>query len=445
MYNEMHSFFGDTRMGAQIVQNPSHQQSRTEAMKIVHFSWEFPPMIWGGLGTFTTELSQKQVTFGNHVTLFTLNSGNNFSTSEKWNGVEVYRPKLLDLSSSFYLFANQDVRSWGTHFKFFADVINYNISSAVQLVNTLVRTNGKSFDIIDGHDWLGIVGGMIAKRELNLPLIFHIHSTESGRSLGGGSQTIKNIEYSGGQNADGIITVSHAMKNELQHLGFPAEKIRVCWNGVDPSKYNPDRINPQDISTLRQNYGITPDETMLLFVGRLVKVKGADTLVQAMPNVLQEFPHVKLVLLGVGDMEADIRRMMQDFGLQKKVILRNEFVSEEERIVHYAASDAVVLPSLYEPFGIVCTEAMSMAKPVVVGARGTNGMKEQVIPSGEHQCGWHINPYDTADISWGIKQALKSKERRIKMGDNARKQVIQKFNWDIIAQRTSEIYKEFIK
>ena len=421
------------------------EQNQTIPINIVHFSWEFPPTIWGGLGPFATELSQKQVSFGNQVTVFALNSGNNFSASEKWNGVEVYRPKTLDLSSSFKLFANQDVYSWGSHFKFFADVVNYNISSAAQLVNTLVRADRRSFDIIDGHDWLGIIGGMIAKKELKLPLIFHIHSTEEGRSLGGGSRTIKNIEFEGAQNADGIITVSYSMKQELQSLGFPEEKIRVCWNGVDPRKYDPNRIDPQDISVLRKTYGITTDEVMLFFVGRLVKVKGADNLVQAMPSVLEEFPNTKLVILGVGDMETSLHRMIKDLGLQEKVLLRNEFVTEEERIVHYAASDVVVLPSLYEPFGIVCTEAMSMGKAVVVGARGINGMREQVIPSGEHQCGRHVNPYDPADITWGIKQVLKSKEQRILMGKNAREQVLQKFSWDTIAQRTLEIYKEFLQ
>jgi glycosyltransferase involved in cell wall biosynthesis len=160
---------------------------------------------------------------------------------------------------------------------------------------------------------------------------------------------------------------------------------------------------------------------------------------------LSEFPNTKLVLLGVGDMETDIRRKIQELGLQKNVLIRNEFVPEEERILHYAASDAVVLPSLYEPFGIVCTEAMSMGKPVVVGARGTNGMREQVIPSGENQCGRHVNPFDPSDISWGIKQVLESKEQQVQMGNNARKQVLQKFSWDIITQRTTDIYKEFMK
>ena len=286
---------------------------------------------------------------------------------------------------------------------------------------------------------------MVAKKELDMPLMFHVHSTEGGRSMGSGSQTIKDIEFEGGQVADCIITVSYAMKDELQQLGFPSDKIRVCWNGVDPNKYDINRIPAENINNLRQRYGIKDNETMLFFVGRLVTVKGADRLIQAMPSVLQEFPDTKLVLLGIGDMEGTIKNLINDLGLQNRVILRNEFVNEEERILHYAASDVVVLPSLYEPFGIVCTEAMSMAKPVVVGAKGTNGMREQIISSGEKQCGIHINPFDPDDISWGIKQVLKSKEQSIQMGQNAREQVIEKFSWDAVTDRTLGIYKEFAR
>ncbi|MEA3457919.1 MAG: glycosyltransferase family 4 protein [Candidatus Thermoplasmatota archaeon] len=417
----------------------------TSKMKIAHFSWEFPPAIWGGLGTFATEITQKQASLGNEVTVFAVNNENKLNTLDRWNGVEVYRPKTLDLASSFYLFSNQDLRSWGLNFNFFADVIGYNVMSASKLVDLLVRKNGRSFDIIEGHDWLGIFGGIIAKKELDIPLMFHVHSTEVGRSGGGGSTTIKNIEFEGAQAADCVITVSYSMKDELKKLGFPEDKIRVCWNGIDPDKYVPQKISHDEKIQLRRRYGVADDEHLLFFIGRLVTIKGVENLVKAMPSVFEDFPNTKLVILGVGDLEEDIRSLANSLNIGEKIVLRTEFVSEQERILHYAAADSVVLPSLYEPFGIVCTEAMSMAKPVVVGARGTSGMREQIIPDGENQCGVHMNPYDPNDIAWGIKQVLESKEKSMQMGINARKRVIEQFSWDAVANRTLDIYKEFVK
>ena len=414
-------------------------------MKIVHFTWEFPPVIYGGLGTFVTELSQKQNSFGNEVTVFTLNRTNELETYEKWNNIiDVYRPKTLDVSSTYLLFAERDFRSWGEYFKFFADVVSYNTISASQLVNLLVRKEGKKYDIIDAHDWLGIMGGMIVKKELGLPLMFHVHSTEVGRSVGRGSHVIKDIEFEGGQVADCVITVSYAMRDELEKLGFPHDKIRVCWNGVDPNKYDPDKISHEEVKKLRQRYGIQDHENMLFFVGRLVTVKGVDKLVKAMPNVLKDFPNTKLVILGIGDLEWDLKSTAEKLGVKENVIFRTEFVDEPERILHYAASDCVILPSIYEPFGIVCTESMSMAKPTVVGARGTNGFREQIIPDGENQSGYHINPYDPNDIAWGIKKVLEDKERATWMGKNARQRVLDTFSWDSVTRRTLDIYKEFM-
>lgn len=413
-------------------------------MKIVHFSWEYPPVIYGGLGTFATEITQKQKFFGNDVTVFSLNENNTYKTYEKWNSIDVYRPRILDLTKTFNLFAAHELRAWGTNLKFFADVVSYNTMSASQLVNLLVKKEKKSFDIVDAHDWLGIIGGMVAKKELDIPLVFHVHSTEFGRSIGGGSDIIKGIEYNGGQTADCVITVSYTMKDELEKLGFPKDKIRVCWNGVDPSKYDPSRISPKDKMQLRKKYGIKDNEQMLFFVGRLVTVKGIDSLIKAMPSVLEVFPNTKLVVLGIGDMEDDLKSMVQYFGIQDKVVFRNEFISEPERILHYAAADCVVLPSIYEPFGIVCTESMSMARPTVVGANGTTGFREQIIPDGEKRCGVHMNPHDPDDIAWGIKQVLQLEDKGKEMGLNARERVMETFSWDAVTKRTLEIYKEFI-
>lgn len=413
-------------------------------LKIAHLSWEYPPAIWGGLGTFASEITKKQVNLGHEVTVFAINDENKLKINDVLNGVTVFRPKIPNIASSFFLFSNSDLKSWGSNFSLFSDVIGYNVLSASKLTNSFGCNNGKKYDIIDCHDWLGIFGGMIVKKNIDIPIFFHVHSTEEGRSCGGGSPTIKNIEYEGSQVADCIITVSHSMKDELIRIGFPKDKIRVCWNGIDPDKYDPNKISKDEIKQLRDKYKINDDDQLLFFIGRLVTVKGIINLIKSMPSVIEEFPKTKLLILGVGDLEEEIFNLIKDLNLVGKIILRNDFVSEKERIIHYAASDTVVLPSLYEPFGIVCTEAMSMQKPVVVGARGTNGMREQIIIDGENKCGVHINPYDPEDISWGIKQILKSKDNGKKMGINARKRAIEVFNWDKVNEKTLDIYNDFL-
>ena len=241
-----------------------------------------------------------------------------------------------------------------------------------------------------------------------------------------------------------VITVSNAMKEELRKLGFPEEKIRVCYNGVDPEKYSPERISKEDIARLRQRYGLKEDDLMIFFIGRLVWVKGVDKLVMAMPHILNEVPNAKLVIVGVGDMRGYLEKLVENLRIQENVKFRFEFIPEEERILHYAACDVAVFPSLYEPFGIVTLEAMSMEKPVVVGARGVSGMREIVVPSGPEQCGFHINPYDPKDIAWGIVNSIKDPAVKERLGKNGRKRVLENFTWDIIAKKTIELYEELV-
>src|SRR5450759_571807 len=112
-----------------------------------------------------------------------------------------------------------------------------------------------------------------------------------------------NIELRAGKMADLIVTVSYAMKEELIQLGFPKEKIQVSYNGVDPQKYNPENVSPQGIQRIRSKYGIKDDEFMILFLGRLVGVKGVDKLIMALPHILTKIPKARLVVVGVGDLQ----------------------------------------------------------------------------------------------------------------------------------------------
>ena len=180
---------------------------------------------------------------------------------------------------------------------------------------------------------------------------------------------------------------------------------------------------------------------MLLFLGRLTWVKGIRNLVQAMPMVLEDYPNVKLVILGKGEQQNDIIETASRLGVSDRIACRFEFVPEKERILHYAASDVCIFPSTYEPFGIVSLEAMSMAKPLVVGAQGVVGFREQVVSSGPDQNGVHVNGGNPADIAWGIKQVLCDPDRAKRWGENGRKRVLQYFTWREAAKQTLRIYE----
>ena len=414
-------------------------------MKIAVLVYEYPPKIVGGLGTYATEITRKFVLLDHDVTVFTMNDDEgSLPTREIWRGIEIHRPIHIDISDSLPDVVAEDVKKWGRGLHFFSKVLMYNYLSASKLINELVRKDEFKFDIVVAHDWLSVIAGIAIRRELNLPLVFHVHSTEKGRTLGNGSEVISNLELRGGKTADMIVTVSNAMKEELRKLGFPGEKIRVCYNGVDPEKYNPKRVSKEDIARVRQRYGLKGDDLMIFFIGRLVWVKGADKLVMAMPHVLNEIPNAKLVIVGVGDMRGYLEKLVENLRVQKNVKFRFEFISEEERIMHYAACDVAVFPSLYEPFGIVTLEAMSMEKPVVVGARGVSGMREIIVPSGPEQCGFHVNPYDPKDIAWGIVNSIKDPAIKERLGKNGRKRVLENFTWDIVAKKTIELYEELV-
>ncbi|HVP93049.1 MAG TPA: glycosyltransferase family 4 protein, partial [Acidobacteriota bacterium] len=139
--------------------------------------------------------------------------------------------------------------------------------------------------------------------------------------------------------------------------------------------------------------------------------------------------------------QKDIVEMATRLGIRENIIYRFEFVPEDERILHYAAADACIFPSIYEPFGIVSLEAMAMQKPIVVGAQGVVGFREQVVSSGPNQTGIHINGEDPNDIAWGIKETLMDPNRAKAWGENGRKRVLELFTWRKVAEQTIDIYK----
>jgi glycogen(starch) synthase len=407
-------------------------------MRIAFITWEFPPFIVGGLGTYSDYISRWLAKLGHEIQVFAPRpAGIEGPREEERDGVVVHWVDTLEQTHPLRHIFNDEIGGSGDWVNFFGRIVVFNSAAASRVAAEL---SSGGVDVYAYNDWLCAPSGIMLSQLRRAPGVYHVHSTEWGRTLGGGSRTITEVEGLGAVYADKVITVSQAMREDLIVHGWQGEKIHVVWNGVDPDVYDPSKVDQESVERIRQRYGIGPDDKMMLFVGRLVVVKGVRELVESLPHILSEFPRTKLVILGKGDMERELQSLVHHLNIARNVVFRTEFVSEQERILHYAAADLCVFPSIYEPFGIVSLEAMSMAKPVVVGARGVVGFREQVIPSGEAQCGIHVDGSNPIDIAWGVKEVLRDPDRAARWGQNGRRRVLSEFTWKRAAERTIEVY-----
>ncbi|MBI5228797.1 glycosyltransferase family 4 protein, partial [Candidatus Micrarchaeota archaeon] len=204
------------------------------------------------------------------------------------------------------------------------------------------------------------------------------------------------------------------------------ERGRVIYNGVDTERFNPRNKGER----VREKFGCAGGK-MVLCVSRLIEQKGIAYLIRAMAEVKQEID-AKLVVLGRGPLENELRNETKKAGVEKEAIFITERISEEELARLYAACDVFCLPSLWEPLGMVFCEAMSSGKPAV-GSR-IGGIPEIITPDVGMLCE-PKNPKNTAEK---LILVLGDEKLRKKMGEAGRKRVLEKFTWD----RTAEGYEK---
>lgn len=212
---------------------------------------------------------------------------------------------------------------------------------------------------------------------------------------------------------DAVTCISDYVKRELLAQKVPAEKMNTIGNGV---------VVPEQVSGKEDEY--------LLFVGRLVRTKGLNYLIQAMRHT-----DARLVICGEGPEKGRLQTMATSCGVQDRVEFRG-YVSEEERDRRLDECQAYVMPSLYESFGIAAAEAMSHGKPVICSAVG--GLPEVV-----RDAGVQVPPRDPQALSEAINALLRDDGRRKELGIKARKYA-QNYSWESIAEQTLSQYQSLI-
>jgi glycosyltransferase involved in cell wall biosynthesis len=291
----------------------------------------------------------------------------------------------------------------------------------------------KPFDIVHAHDWLVADAAWVLK-SVGLPLVSTIHATEFGRNQGiftDDSRYIDTVEWRLiYESRLVIVNSSHMFDEVVDHFIVPPEKVITIPNGVFPDKLQ----STDEAAVLRAKHGVG-DGPVLLFVGRLVREKGVQVLLEAAPTILESHPGATIVIAGAGYYEGELRALVEAKGLVERVKFFG-LANDADLSELYTFADVLVVPSLYEPFGIVALEGMAARVPTVTSDAG--GLKDIV----EHtRDGITTFAGDSSSLAWGILQILDNPELAGQIKEAARQKVLDQFTWTKISERTLSFYE----
>ena len=383
-------------------------------------SWEYPPVVVGGLGRHVHHLATALAEAGHEVVVLSRRPTNTDpsthpSTDEIAEGVRVVA-------------AAQDPHE----FDFASDMMAWTLAMGHAMVRAglSIRTRrGRPWrpDVVHAHDWLVAHPAITLAECFDVPVVSTIHATEAGRHSGWVSGRISRqvhaLESWLVHESDLLITCSRTMSDEITELFGPGlAETRVIRNGIDAARW--------PFAERKSRSG----PAQLLYLGRLEYEKGIHDAIAALPRIRRTHPGTTLTVAGEGT-QLD---WLVEQARRHKVLKATSFVGHLDhdalvRMLHSA--DAAVLPSHYEPFGIVALEAAATGIPLVVANVG--GLGEAVING---HTGVSHPPRDVAALATAVRSVLDDPQAAQQRAVAARERLTSDFEWHCIAGETAQVY-----
>jgi glycogen(starch) synthase len=388
---------------------------------ILILSWEYPPLIEGGLARHVRKLSEALVELDLEVHVLT-RGGEESPPEEICAGVRIHRVREPKRPTDLGEFV-----AW-------VERMNSDMLAAgVEL------GDAHEFDLVHGHDWLVAMACDHLARRFGAPLVTTIHATEHGRHQGWVDEHpqshIHGVERWISNRADRVIACSYYMREQIADIfGVPDEKVIVIPNGIDP-----DDLQPQDgheLERLRLEFAAR-DERLVLLLGRLVYEKGFQLALEAMPALIERLPSTRFLVAGSGTHERELRRQAADLGLMQHGTFLG-WIGDDVLHSLYRIADVCVVPSIYEPFGLVALEAMASGCPCIVA--DTGGLRE-VVP--HEEAGLRFRARDPVALGEMVERVLTDSTLRERLVAEASEHVLR-FDWTDVAERTADLYGELV-
>ena len=391
-------------------------------MRTLLISWEYPPVIEGGLARAVRKLSEHLVQDGVEVHVLT-RGGGRLPRQEERHGVIVHRV----VEPQFPMDVSAFVR-W-------VDAMNADMTElGVELADRY------GFDIVHSHDWLVAGGAEDIARHAGAPWVVTVHATEFGRHQGWVNKHpqshIHAAERTMVRRADRVITCSRYMRSHVCTVfGVPTSHVEVIQNGIDRGDLEP---VADDLDALRARYA-AQDERLVLLVGRLVYEKGFHLALDALAPLVKRLGNVRFVVAGTGTAEAELKVQARRLGLTTYGTFLG-WVGDDMLHSLYRVADLCIVPSIYEPFGLVALEAMASGCLCVVA--DTGGLRE-VVP-GDGTVGLRFPSRDSDALEAILARLLTDDSARAQFIAEAREHVLR-FDWSENARETRSVYGALTK
>ncbi len=389
--------------------------------RLLILSWEYPPLIEGGLARHVRKLAEALVDLDLDVHVLT-RGGEESPAEEQAGGVTIHRirePKRPTDLGEFVAWVermNSDM-----------------LAAGVELGDRF------SFDLVHGHDWLVANACDHLAKRFGAPLITTIHATEHGRHQGWVDKHpqsyIHGVERWITNRSDRVIACSYYMREQIADIfGVEGERVSVIPNGIDPRDLQPQ--DPAELRRLRLEFA-DPNQKLVLLVGRLVYEKGFQLALEAMPGVIERVPGTRFLVAGSGTHEAELRRQAEGLGLMEHGTFLG-WIGDDVLHSLYPIADICVVPSIYEPFGLVALEAMASGCPCLVA--DTGGLRE-VVPHEEAGLRFRArDPEALAEMAVRVLGDEQLGERLVSEG----LEHIRRFDWADIAEQTVAVYEQVV-
>ncbi|HNU54658.1 MAG TPA: glycosyltransferase [Candidatus Syntrophosphaera sp.] len=443
-------------------------------MKILMFTWEFPPLISGGLGMACYGMVRSLLALGIKIDLVLPTKEMVYFPLRKVEDVNTLPAVFVDpvlqkeyLRHSFETLQERleyigisgrpesyyrldelakfdptvSLERWQTQFQsvrereIFSDLAT-NLTGDEDLIRKVQEFTMRAekfarsldYNLIHAHDWLTYPSGILAKKISKKPLVVHIHATEFDRAGGPGDERVHKIEHAGMMYADKVIAVSqYTAQMIMSRYRIDTAKIRIVHNAFT--------LSEESVTSKKRIFkGPT-----VLFLGRITLQKGPDYFLEVAARVLKVHPEARFIMAGSGDMG---RKLLRDSASRK---LQNRFLftgflnrAQVEDILR--ASDIYMMPSISEPFGISPLEAMAFGLTSIISKQ--SGVAEVVNHA------FKIDYWDVELMANTVNHLIENPDKCSKMGMDGMREVNQ-IHWKEAAEKIRLVYSstlsEYIK